>query len=274
MGGPVLATAPAPPPGLVTPYWPQFGMTVGLGALAVVALAVAAWLAVRQRRAVLLAMLAGAAVGSLNEAPLDLFVQAYYPPEGLWPYYGSFGRPIPVWVLPAHVMLFAAVPYALAAAMRRWGARRVGWSGCAGLALCDVLIEIPMRTPYYGDHPFRVLGFPMAMAAVNAATMTLIAVTVLRLEDRVTGWRQVSAVALPLTALPAGTYACGFAVFGAVGAGWTGGPVMLAGLVSVGLSLLAIHALLGLAAERGSGTIGACSPRAGTRPKAGSTTTR
>jgi hypothetical protein len=243
----VPGTAPEPPVGLVTPYRPQLVMTVGLGALAASALVVAGLLAARRGRAMLLALLVGAAAGSLNEAPLDVFVLAYYPPEGQWTLYESFGRPIPVWVLPAHMLLFAAVPYLLATAMRRWSARRVGWSGCLALALCDVLIEIPMQTPYYGDHPFRVFGFPMAMAAVNAATMTAIAVAVVRFEPRLHGGRQAWAAVLPLVALPAGTYACGFPVFGAVAAGLSTPAITAAGLLSVGLALGAVHTLLGLA---------------------------
>jgi hypothetical protein len=91
----------------------------------------------------------------------------------------------------------------------------------------------------------------MAMAAVNAATMTAIAVTVLRLEPRLAGWRQGAAAALPLVALPAGTFGCGFPVFGAVAAGLPALPATLAGLVSIGLAVVAVHVMLGLA-EAGS----------------------
>ncbi len=242
----MAGAAPQPPPGLVTPYLPQLVMTVGLGALAAAALLVAMVLALRQRRGTLLAMLLGAAAGSLNEAPLDVFVLAYYPPRGQWTLYESFGRPIPVWVLPAHMLLFAAVPYVLAAAMRRWGARRVGWSGCLALAVCDVLIEMPMQTPYYGEQPFRVFGFPMAMAAVNAATMTAIAVTVLLVEPRLAGRHQALAALLPLAALPAGTFVTGFPVFGAVAAGAPTGIIAVAGVVSIAAAVLAVQGLLAL----------------------------
>lgn len=245
--------APQPDTGLVTAYLPQLVMTVGLGAVAAAALGAAVHQFVRHRRAVPLFLVVGAAVGSVNEAPLDLFVSAYYPGQGQWTLYETFGRPIPVWVLPAHVVLFAAAPYVLARLMRTVSARRVGWLGCLGLAVSDVLIELPNRSilTYYGDHPFRVFGFPLAMAAVNAATMTAIAVTVLLVEPRLEGGRQALAALLPLAALPAGTFVTGFPVFGAVAAGASMGVIACAGLVSIGLALLAVHGLLSLAESYG-----------------------
>jgi hypothetical protein len=233
----------------VTAYLPQMMMTVGLGSLALLALGAAVHQFVRLRRAVPLFLIIGAAIGSVNEAPLDLFVSAYYPRAGQWPLYESFGRPIPVWVLPAHVMLFAAAPYVLSRLMRATSIRRVGWIGCLGLAVSDLLIELPDRSilTYYGDHPFRVFGFPVAMAAVNAATMTAIAVTVLLLEPRLRGRYQVLAAVLPLAALPAGTLVTGFPVFGAVAAGASAGVIAAGGLVSIALSMLAVHGLLALA---------------------------
>jgi hypothetical protein len=228
-------------------------MTAGLGALALVALAASVHQVIRHGRAVPLALVVGAAVGSVNEAPLDLFVSAYYPGQGQWTLYESFGRPIPVWVLFAHIMLFAAAPYVLAQLMRRTSARRVGWLGCLGLAVSDVLIELPNQSilTYYGDHPFRTFGFPLAMAAVNAATMTAIAVAVLLLEPRLTGWRQALAAVLPPAALPAGTFAFGFPVFGAVAAGASTWLIAAGGLASIGLAMLAVHGLLALAESGG-----------------------
>lgn len=250
MGGPLLdGGAPRPDTGLVTAYLPQLVMTAGLGALALVAVAAAVHQLVRYHRAVPLFLLLGAAVGSVDEAPLDLFVSAYYPGRGQWTLYESFGRPIPVWVTFAHILLFGAAPYVLARLMRTVSARRVGWLGCLGLAVSDVLIELPNRSilTYYGDHPFRVFGFPLAMAAVNAATMTAIAVTVLLVEPRLTGRRQALAAVLPVAALPAGTFATGFPVFGAVAAGAPAGVIVAGGLASIALAMLAVHGLLTLA---------------------------
>jgi hypothetical protein len=92
-----------------------------------------------------------------------------------------------------------------------------------------------------------VFGFPLAMAAVNAATMTAIAVTVLLVEPRLRGRRQALAVVLPLAALPAGTFAVGFPVFGAVAAGAPSGLIALAGVVSMALAMLAVNGLLAAA---------------------------
>jgi hypothetical protein len=252
----MLAIAPRPTI-TETPYLPQLLLLIGcvLAAGVMIVHGVRLWR--RERSPVMLLLIAGATVASLQEAPLDIFVSAYYPKPGLWWAYETFGRPVPIWAIFAWMVLFAGSPYLLARQMRRKGVRRVGWIGVAWLAVVDVLIELPCLAvylyEYYGDQPLRVGGFPVHMVAVNAATMMAITVAVYCLEGRVRGKLVGLAFVLPGLAVPASTMSLGLPVWSAVGAGLPGPLMLVASLLTIGLAVAALHGMMRLAEEVGPG---------------------
>jgi hypothetical protein len=248
----------APQPTIAeTPFWPQLLLLIAcvLAAGVMIVQGIRFWR--RERSPVMLLLIAGATWASLQEAPLDIFVSAYYPKPGLWWAYETFGRPVPIWAIFAWMVLFAGSPYLLARQMRRDGVRRVGWKGVGWLAITDVLIELPCLAvylyQYYGDQPLRVGGFPVHMVAVNAATMMAITVAVYCLEGRIPRRYLGLAFIAPGLAVPASTMFLGLPVWSAVGGGLPWPLMMIASLVTIGLSVAALNGMMRLAEHVGPG---------------------
>jgi hypothetical protein len=209
---------------------------------------------VRAGSPVLLLLVLGATVASLQEAPLDIFVSADYPRPGLWVLFETFGRPVPVWATFAWMILFAGAPYLLARAMERKSPGQVVWLGALGFVFVDIAIEVPTHAvPYYGDHPLSVGGFPLGMGAVNSVTMMGIATAAYLLETRVRGRLRLLAVVVPGLVLPAVTMTVGLPVFSAVGAGAPAAVRYPAVLLTFALAALALHGLARLAQAWGPG---------------------
>jgi hypothetical protein len=248
-------SGPHPPLHEVTPFVPQLVLTIlcVAGAAGVVGLGIRRW--ARDRSPVLLLLIAGATVASLQEAPLDIFVSAYYPPQHLWWVYESFGRQVPVWAHFAWMILFAGAPYLLAQVMRRGPLRRVAWLGVLYMAIVDIVIELPAQAShlyfYYGDQPLKVGDFPVTMAVVNAATMMAIAVAIYLGEGRLHGRQRLLALIVPALAVPASTMSLGLPVWTAVGADMPLGVIYLGAFASIALALWAVHGMLWIAERFG-----------------------
>ena len=89
-------SAPQPPTFAQTPFVPQLPLTIGCVTVAAALIAYGLVKLRRDHSPILLLLIFGATVASLQEAPLDIFVSAYYPREGLWMSYETFGRPVPI----------------------------------------------------------------------------------------------------------------------------------------------------------------------------------
>jgi hypothetical protein len=257
-------SAPQPPTFAETPFVPQLWLTIGCVTVATGLILYGLVTLRRDRSPTLLLLVLGATVASLQEAPLDIFVSAYYPSEGLWRSYETFGRPVPVWANFAWMVLFAGAPYLIAQAMRRGSVRRVAWIGVLVLAIVDVLIEMPNLAvnlySYYGGQPMLVAGFPMHMLAVNANTMMGIAVAVYLGESRLRGRLRLLAIIVPILAVPASTMSLGLPVWSAVGAQLPAPVTWAAAFLTVGLSLWSISGMLRVAERFGPGVPSAVRP--------------
>src|ERR1700757_2035933 len=143
-----MSAGPQPPVNVATPCVPQLGLTIlcVTAAILLIAYGVHRWR--DDGSPVLLLLIAGATAASLQEAPLDIFVSAYYPHRHLWTVYETFGRPVPVWAPFAWMVLFAGAPYVLAQAMRRGSVRRAAALGIVALAVTDIVIELPAQAAH------------------------------------------------------------------------------------------------------------------------------
>jgi hypothetical protein len=257
-------SAPQPPTFAQTPFVPQLALTVGCVTVAAGLIAYGLVRLRRDRSPALLLLILGATMASLQEAPLDIFVSAYYPRQGLWMSYETFGRPVPIWANFAWMILFAGAPYLLARAMRRYGVRQAGWLGMLALAIVDIAIELPNLAvelySYYGDQPLRIGGFPMHMVAVNAATMMAITVAVYLGESRLRGKLRLLAIVVPILAVPAGTMSNGLVVWSAVGAQLPAAVTWTASFATIAMAMWSIHGMLRLADRFGTGARAADAP--------------
>jgi hypothetical protein len=214
---------PEPPTHAVSPYVAQIVQTAACAAVGGALCVLALWRSRRRGSALLLLLIVGSVVASFQEAPLDIFVSAYYPHRHLWTFWETFGRHIPIWATFAWIILFAGAPWFIAQAMKMHPVRQVVWIGVAANVIIDVLIELPGQAAhlyyYYGHQPLTVGGFPLSMAAVNAATTTAIAVAIYLGDGRIHGRAQALVCLAPILAVPASTMSVGLPVFSLVGAG-------------------------------------------------------
>lgn len=138
-------------------------------------------LAKRERSILPVVLIAAVAVGSLIEPLYDISYHLFWLDAGRqWTLFTSFGLPQPVWVMPAYVMVFG-MPALL---MYRSFARGVTLTRVFKLAaltsFTTAVFEITAINlglyVYYGESPWRVLGYPLFISFMEGAQITGFAV--------------------------------------------------------------------------------------------------
>lgn len=182
---------PAPPYGLELNTTMQTVATVVLWLGTVLLLGYAVRMALRDRSPFPVLLVLAVAVGSIIEPIYDIAYHLHWLDDGeQWTLFTSFGLPQPVWVMPAYVMVFGLPALlfhrSLAAAP---SLRRV--FGLAGITACTTAafeitaINLDLYV-YYGEAPWRIAGYPLWIAFMEAAQITGFAVLAAVLSLRAT----------------------------------------------------------------------------------------
>ena len=151
-------------------------------ALSVLSAAYALWLARRERDGYPVFVFLGAGLAVLYEPLGDILSKVAYPPLDQISLMISFGRPIPLWMLPNYFFFFCVPVLLLLQFVVRRGvsARRWFLTYCS-LTLLVALFEQPGINAdawrYYGAHrAFAINSYPVWVAFVNAETLMMLAV--------------------------------------------------------------------------------------------------
>lgn len=193
-------------PDLVMPVTAQTAATVGVGVVALVALAAAVRYGARHRTPLYVLVLLGGVIASLNEPIVDIMGGCLHPQTGSWVVFTTYDRPIPAWAVIAYGLYFGAVPLLVLALMRRAANPRTRLLQCVAVIFAaNLLIEIPILAGevyvYYGVQPFKLFGlFPLHWLFVNGVGVATIAVVLYRFGDRLTGAGVLWFLAIPATA--------------------------------------------------------------------------
>jgi hypothetical protein len=143
-------------------------------------------------------------VGGLASAPIEAIVDlgglCWYPREGQWRAYETFGRPIPVLVVFGYVWFMGGLMAIVEARVSAGATHRDVWRLYGGLIALNVVIETfgtRMKIyHYYGHQPLKFFGFPLWWAVVNTAVATFGGMVLAALRPHLTGARIL--VVIPL----------------------------------------------------------------------------
>jgi hypothetical protein len=219
----------------------QMPMLVAAGVLAL-------RLARRYQSPIPLLFLVGGGLAMLNEPIVDHNAAVWFPTEGQWTLYTTFGIPQPVWLATAYVWFFGGQALLLWHLLEQGLAASRLWKAFAVLVLSDIVLEHPGLYVdlflYYGEQPFQFSRFPLWWGFVNATTPLVCATLVYLLRPQLTG-RRAFALVLVVPMVSAGTNAAlAWPVWNAVNSTWPWPVVWAAGGLTVGLSLFTVHLLI------------------------------
>jgi hypothetical protein len=144
-------------------------------------------------------LLIGAALTSVLEPILDVLGMAFHP-RNQPILFETFGRPMPVWVLPLYTFYMSAFTMLVWRALERGAGRKTLWRFFLGFCLFDFVMEsigIPLKVwVYYGNQPLRVWNFPWWWAPCNAGGPVLAGIVLYCLRRKLSGWRTIVLVCL------------------------------------------------------------------------------
>lgn len=155
-----------------------------LTALAAAGTVLLAWRESQRRRDLVpLFVLAGAALAIYYEPLGDMLGLAYYPEIGQVTWIDTFGRKTPLFVALIYFSYFPPFIFWFLRAAEVGITRRTWWRVWGGTVAATFIFEpIPLHFGlwlYYGEQPFRLFGFPLYWAFINATFVFGLAIGVL-----------------------------------------------------------------------------------------------
>lgn len=187
-----------PPRDLSAPDWAG-AYTVVIGACFVLGAALCARDGLRRRSALPLVMLASGLLAVGCEPVVDNLGAVWYPTDNPMVSYTAMGVPQPLFLQLGYPLFWGAITYLWFRLLA--DGRATVWPLFLGVLLFDLFVEVLGVWVldvgiYYGPAPYRVLGFPLWWAPVNAAVSVVGAVALLHATPHLRGARQL--LLLPL----------------------------------------------------------------------------
>jgi hypothetical protein len=202
-----------------------------------------------------LLLLAGGLISTINEAPIDALGLCWYRRPGMLEAYSTIA-PVPLWVVLAYGAFFGGAAHLLYVFAKRGLTQRQLWACFGAFVVAEILSEVPDTAlhlySYYGHQPFKIGGMPLYWVALNGPGLFITAAVLLRLPKRFTGWRVLTALALPSMTYAIGGFASGWPVFSVLHMRHASGLlVQLAGVATIGLGLLLLSFVIPILASDG-----------------------
>lgn len=195
-----LSSIPQPPTGLEMNAAGQTIFTVGVTVVWLVAIALAVRYWRRHHSALPLLFLVGGAVCIVFEPVVDVLGLCFFPRQNQWVAIETFGRPIPMFMVPVYSWFVGGQAILVWHLLRRGMDRRQFWTCWFAIMAVDVVLETPgllMNVyTYYGSQPFNPWGLPLWWAPVNATMPVVAGYLVYRMAPHLQGWKTLAVVAL------------------------------------------------------------------------------
>jgi hypothetical protein len=192
---------PQPPVDMVMPQTAQLFATIGLWVPATALFVAAAVYWRRSGSPVYLLGMFGGLIAAFNEPIADVLLNCYHAEIGQWTVFSAFGRDIPLWAVGFYPIYFGGLTLLVYTMMRRGITRRTYWITVGAVIFGSVALEWPVLPLhmylYYGDQPFRVLGFPVVTGVLNSLGAVLGATVMAHLAGWLTGPRRLLILVIP-----------------------------------------------------------------------------
>lgn len=193
----------------------QLIMAVGTTLVMVLAVAWTLRLAARERTVWPVVILVSAGFCSLFEAIYDnAFNLWFYTGPEVYAGYDGFGIHVPWWVPVTYVWVYGAQAVWLATRIDAGATRRdIGrysallWCVFTGFEMVGTNLG---TYGYFGEHPYRLAGFPIWVSVANTAIVVVAAVLITRLRPLLPGPRAWAMIVLVPAAFALGTFTASF----------------------------------------------------------------
>ncbi|VWX50198.1 hypothetical protein [Novosphingobium sp. 9U] len=232
---------PEPPVHMaMSPYYPYI-LAISI-AIFCAATAYAARDAKRTGRWLPLLVIAGAAIASFQECIYDVAVLVWWAELDTTPMYRIFNRSVPLWMVFAYPWFIGGMGYwayrHFQDGMRSatlWKLYFFGW-------FANLLLEVPALQigdiyTYYGEQPFKILGFPIWMAMTNTLMPIFVGAALHALDDVLRGPRALLTLVLVPAATASAEIASGWPIWLALNSGQGLWLTQAATLVTLGFSM-------------------------------------
>lgn len=174
----------------------QDGLLLVASILFVAAILYAAWFSYRERSLYPVFLFIGAGFGLIYEPLGDVLTKVAYAPLEQVSFFTSFGRPIPLWMVPNYFFFFSLpVILLLQFIVREDTSPRKWWLSYFGIVVFVTLFEQPgianESWRYYGTHEAIAINtYPIWVGFVNAQSLFVIASGVYFLRRNVLAEKQ------------------------------------------------------------------------------------
>jgi hypothetical protein len=191
-----------------------------------------------------LLFLAGGLIAMFNEPIVDHNGLVWFPTEGQWTLYTTFGIAQPIWLAMAYLWFFGGQPMVIWRALEKGLPARSLWKAFGLVVLVDIVLEHPGLYAnlflYYGHQPFKFTRFPLWWGVVNATTPIVAATLVHLLRRELRGWKVLGVLLLVPIVQAATNAGTGFPIWNTINTRLPWPVVWSAGLASIGLCLYVV----------------------------------
>lgn len=169
-------------------------LTFGSWGLALVLLAVAVRMSVRERTPFYALLVVATGVAAFAEPLYDEgMVLYFYSTDGMFTHFTAFDIPQPIWTHSGYIVLYATAALWVAYKIQRGGLTRASLFAFAGLELAmsctfEIIGINGGAYEYWGPHTLRIFDYPLVIGVLEAAQATCFGVAAALLRQRVSSW--------------------------------------------------------------------------------------
>ena len=263
----MLSHFPQPPQGMHMNTTAQAIFTIGQVVPCLV-LAFIAWRIWQKERSPIPALcMVGGALAILLEPIVDVLGQVWFPRDGQWRLFETWGRPIP-WFIVVYIWYVGGQAYLSYRRLDQGGRGRDIWKLYGLFFLANVICETPglymNLYAYYGHQPLNFFRLPLWWPAVNSAMPILAGTLIFLLRPYLQGWRVLTVILLIPAADGMANAAVAWPTWNALNTRLPAAAVWAAGCLTVALASLMIHFIAQVAEHRNADRA-ATAPAASTR---------
>lgn len=198
-------------------------------------------------------LIIGGFICSLIEPMLDHMGHLWYPTNLPGPAFIGFDLHIPYLIPPCYVFFIAMTGYWAYTRMKTGLDVKGVFVTWFLISMTDVIMEMPGTATaayiYYGDAPFKVLGFPVVWGWLNGTSMLMVGVLVYIIEPYLKGWNRLWLIPSVVTAMGAAYGIVAWPYFMALNWDMPWIATRLLALLSLGLSLMTVRFAAALVAK-------------------------
>ena len=247
---------PQPPQGLHMNSTLQAVFTIGQ-AVPCLVLAFVAWRMWQKERSPIAALcMVGGALAMFMEPIVDVLGQVWFPRDGQWRLFETWGRPIP-WFIVVYIWFVGGQALISYRQLDRGARGRDIWKLFGIFFVVDVILETPglymNLYTYYGHQPLNFFRLPLWWPAVNAAMPILAGTLIFLLRPYLSGWLILAVIPLIPAADGMANAAAAWPTWSALNTRLPAAVVWSAGLVTCALAALMIHFISLVAEQKNAG---------------------